>query len=534
LVVLNNRACRIAFAVILAASGVSFFTRWWTHVPWLTAYRWMTIDWRWLGMPMILIAILLLVPWSRKTGDRPRRFPGSALLSDGGIAMAAAVVALLGIGTIISLWQIVSHEAPADNQAALRVDVVKYGIGLMLSGGALAGLLIALRRQHFSEHAHELAERAQAHTERDSEARRVTELYAKGVEQIGSDKAAVRLGGLYALERAAQENPGLRQTVVNVLCAYLRMPYPVKFVYLGDGDSGATPRGLPLVQYDTEPSNERDVARADAQEELQVRSTAQAILLRHLRDFEAAEVPPAERDLYWSAVEIDLSGATLVSWDCSQLRFGGPTFFDGAKFVGPAVFHEVTFDQVAWFNNCHFTEVADFQNVVFKYNASFNSALFADAFFHKIAFGYANFGSTTFNSAIFHETSFKNRAVFDSATFAQSASFQIVRFTGVVNFRRAKFHKTAVFNNVLFGGETFFSDAVLDGNALLDSLTFVEKAWFDGVTLPIHALFRGCAVAKPRAGRVDEWPTGWQASFTDFDEVWGSLEAIKQAKPASG
>ncbi|MEU6741925.1 hypothetical protein [Streptosporangium sandarakinum] len=53
----------------------------------------------------------------------------------------------------------------------------------------------------------------------------MTELYTKAVEQLGRDKAALRLGGLYALERLAQDSPGHRQIIVNVICAYLRMPY---------------------------------------------------------------------------------------------------------------------------------------------------------------------------------------------------------------------------------------------------------------------------------------------------------------------
>jgi hypothetical protein len=48
---------------------------------------------------------------------------------------------------------------------------------------------------------------------------RITDLYIKPVEQLGSDKAPVRLGGLYALERLAQGNPDQRQTIVNVPCA---------------------------------------------------------------------------------------------------------------------------------------------------------------------------------------------------------------------------------------------------------------------------------------------------------------------------
>jgi hypothetical protein len=54
---------------------------------------------------------------------------------------------------------------------------------------------------------------------------RVTDLYTKAADQLGSEKAPVRLAGMYALERLAQSTPEQRQTIVNVLCAYLRMPY---------------------------------------------------------------------------------------------------------------------------------------------------------------------------------------------------------------------------------------------------------------------------------------------------------------------
>ena len=79
--------------------------------------------------------------------------------------------------------------------------------------------MLAFRRQHHQEIATVL-------TDLDATERRITELYTKAVEQLGNDKAPVRLGGLYALERLAQDNPAHRQTIVNVICAYLRMPFP--------------------------------------------------------------------------------------------------------------------------------------------------------------------------------------------------------------------------------------------------------------------------------------------------------------------
>ncbi len=68
--------------------------------------------------------------------------------------------------------------------------------------------------RHEQDRAHKLAQSQQ-----------VTESYAKAVEQLGHAEAPVRLGAMYALERLAQDNPSRRQTIVDVLCAYLRMPY---------------------------------------------------------------------------------------------------------------------------------------------------------------------------------------------------------------------------------------------------------------------------------------------------------------------
>jgi hypothetical protein len=48
-----------------------------------------------------------------------------------------------------------------------------------------------------------LAGRRQWSSEHDATQRRITETYTKAVDQLGSDQAAVRLGGPYALERLA-------------------------------------------------------------------------------------------------------------------------------------------------------------------------------------------------------------------------------------------------------------------------------------------------------------------------------------------
>uniref|UniRef100_UPI003F49077F hypothetical protein n=1 Tax=Saccharothrix espanaensis TaxID=103731 RepID=UPI003F49077F len=183
-----------------------------------------------------------------------------------------------GVGWWLWWWiDGLALDNPVDkDRATARLDAVKIAASVAVGGGGLFALYLAALRQRTQEdelkarHA-ELAQRdrAQDDTRADAEARRITELYAKSAEQLGSDKAPVRLAGLYALERLAQDNPDrpdLRQTVVNVLCAYLRMPYTLP---------GAPP---------AEDADETLRARHDERwQEQQVRLTAQRVLRDHLR-----------------------------------------------------------------------------------------------------------------------------------------------------------------------------------------------------------------------------------------------------------
>jgi Pentapeptide repeats (8 copies) len=50
----------------------------------------------------------------------------------------------------------------------------------------------------------------------------VTDRYTKAIDQLGSDKLDVRIGGIYALERIARDSPRDHPTVIEVLAAFVR------------------------------------------------------------------------------------------------------------------------------------------------------------------------------------------------------------------------------------------------------------------------------------------------------------------------
>ncbi|MEU4836437.1 pentapeptide repeat-containing protein [Streptosporangium sp. NPDC023615] len=50
----------------------------------------------------------------------------------------------------------------------------------------------------------------------------MTDRYTKAIEQLGSDKLDIRLGGIYALERIARDSARDHPTVMEVLAAFIR------------------------------------------------------------------------------------------------------------------------------------------------------------------------------------------------------------------------------------------------------------------------------------------------------------------------
>jgi uncharacterized protein YjbI with pentapeptide repeats len=143
-----------------------------------------------------------------------RLWPVGSVLS---LAFLTAVAVAGGV-----LWSLVEllgvHQLKAETQLTSKtlVDLVKLSFGVVAGAGALVALVVAYRRQRVDEDG-ALREATRLHTER----------FTAAVSQLGDTSAAVRLGGVHALSGLADDAPTkeLRQTCIDVLCAYLRLPY---------------------------------------------------------------------------------------------------------------------------------------------------------------------------------------------------------------------------------------------------------------------------------------------------------------------
>jgi uncharacterized protein YjbI with pentapeptide repeats len=119
----------------------------------------------------------------------------------------------------------------------LRRGVVCWVVGISIAAALLIGFVLGGGPSWYGKHHAALAPlltlaagvsvaavaliRHFAQTDADRQ-RRITESFSKAVEQLGSDKLEVRLGGIYSLERISKESPDDYWTVMENLTAFVR------------------------------------------------------------------------------------------------------------------------------------------------------------------------------------------------------------------------------------------------------------------------------------------------------------------------
>ncbi len=278
----------------------------------------------------------------------------------------ASAVLLVGVGG----WLLA-------DPATSRSDALKTG---GLAGGAIVALYalwlndrrrrVEERRQDVERQRHELeSQRAELDRERVADER-----FAKSVELLGHAADQVRVGAMHALAGLARSRPEYTQTVLDVLCSYLRRPFDV--------ERSVEPKPDP----DPAPDPERE-------RELTVRLTAQR-LLSDLLPARDAEGPAYDLDLTSAALEyFDLSGKLVgglllryaslrSSTNLGDCRFKGRVYFTAAgtgtsRLVGYFRCRGTVFESHAWFSGTTFAEGVEFTDTTFAGKTTFKDATFA-------------------------------------------------------------------------------------------------------------------------------------------------------------
>ena len=317
------------------------------------------------------------------------------------------VAAAIALAVVIYLQlQAVAVPRPGPNGGPAPrdpLDVIKTTITVAGFVGAVLVGVYGYRKQRLVEG-----------DARRADAEQLAQRYTTAADQLGHEKAAVRLAGVYAMARLADDWDEQRQVCLDVLCAYLRMPY----------------------EPDTASEKHREGER-------EVRYTIIRIIRDHLQDPSAPTT--------WCGLDLDFTNATFDGGRFDGAKFtGGRVFFDSAEFTGGRVsFYDVEFSGGRVFFG--YTKFAG-GDVTF-YDAEFTGG--------RVFFDSAEFagGEVSFYGAEFAG----GEVSFDDAEFTGGrVSFYDVEFTdGRVSFRDAKFTSGEVsFYDAKFtDGEVSFDDA---------------------------------------------------------------------------
>lgn len=362
------------------------------------------------------------------------------------------------LAVCVTTWWLLNGPPPAAQQT-VRIEALRTALAAGAGVGGAITVMLAFRRQRHNEI-------VAIQNKHDADERRVTELYTKAVEHLGSDKGAVRLGALYALERVAQAEVAQRQTIVNVICAYLRMPYS----YSQDS-------------YSTKDADQSNPATNSVQDseywgERQVRLAAQSILSKHLRDPESAKKRGDSEPAFWPDIDLNLSGAALFRLDFRNIKSSEMNFIE-ATFHEEALFDETEFPPTASFNKARFQKNVRFDHAVFTDDAIFNSAVFEDesSFEYTTFKGNANFNKVRFEGYASLPAIFERGAYFQGASFGRGVNFMGTHFPYSCDFYEAKFYDGAQ-----------FSKAVLNGAGFREA--YIESANFSEAQFTQYASFR--------------------------------------------
>jgi uncharacterized protein YjbI with pentapeptide repeats len=409
------------------------------------------------------------------------------------LVMAFAAAILVAAAVFYAGWDLLgARELKPERRIDSKTlfDLVKLSFGVVAGAGALVALVVAYRRQRVDEDG-ALREATRLHTER----------FTTAVSQLGDNSAAVRLGGVHALAGLADDAPtrDLRQTCIDVLCAYLRLPY-IAEDELPTGDSGARHTYLALRE---------------------VRHTVIRIIRDHLRL--APEQPNS-----WQGHDFDLTEVAFNGADFSNAVFSGGTVdFRGAVFSGGTLdFSQAAFSgSILTFSGAVFSGgMMDFRGAVFSDGwGNFSHAEFSGG---RIAFSSAEFcgGRITFDYAKFSGSA----VTFTGAEFSSGrlSVREAIFSNGTVDFRAAFSGSTVDFSSAEFsGGSVFFSGGDVYTIRTSTTTRIFGRTVFSAGTVD----FRGATFS---GGTVDFSDAEFSGATVDFSHALGA--APHGLVPASG
>ena len=343
---------------------------------------------------------------------------------------------------------------------------------------------------------------ASAFKERKAERR---ERYTKAVEQLGDEKAPIRMGGVYTLvglvdEWLEEENLSKPerakegQVIINNLCAYIRSPFTLASHY---GELSQDTPTTEVIYKDSQQKSHKkwQIISSNLYACIRSRFTPDSRHAELSQDSYTAFYKDREQEFYadkatleseadvrlgiikeihnrlqgseentpgtWSDFEYDFSGSTFFypvdltkSYYKKPVNFSGSTYegwadFTGSTYEGWADFSRSTYQNLADFSGSTYQgSMAGFSRFTYKGGADFSGSSYK---------GRADFsGSSYKGGACFYHSSYKDGANFHSSTYQIEVYFSDSTYQGEVYFHSSTYQGEADFSRSIFYSETYF------------------------------------------------------------------------------
>ena len=470
------------------------------------------------GLGILSLGYLVLILWSIFKKDEDPRWFHARILSSGIVGGSYAFL----LPVVMSLPE---GNVNSGGAAALRQAI-------LLATGGLIGLIALGETRRKNDNDREAAENLRIHQQdaldqqkdqfekqlekqqeqfdanafKDRKAER-RERYTKAVEQLGDEKAPIRMGGVYTLVGLVDEwleEESIRkyedrlkegQVIINNLCAYIRSPFTLASHY--DELMQDTP-GAEGVYQDKVQEFYADKATLDSEADVRLG------IIKEIHD--RLRGPKEETPGTWSDFEYDFSGSTFFypidltnSYYAKPINFSGSTYQGGADFTGStyqggadftgstyqggADFSRSTYQEEAYFTGSTYNDVADFSGSTYQGRAYFSRSTYQSR---------ANFTGSTYKSgANFSRSTYQGRANFSRSTYKSGANFSRSTYKSGANFTGSTYQSGAYFTGSTYQGRTYFTGSTYQGRASFTSSTYKIGASFTSSTYNDVADFSG-------------------------------------------
>ena len=410
------------------------------------------------------------------------------------LPIAILLITSIGLACALSIPQKVfeTPREPANDKSApvlLAQSNLRLAF-LYITGGAIAvmGLVETFRKNNNEKLKNDQdKEKNDREHERWVKAER-RERYAKAVEQLGDEKAPVRMGGVYTLvglvddwleEKSLSDDERLKegQAIINNLCAYIRSPFTLASYYDELSQASPTPEG---IYKDKEEEFYAD--KAVLESEADVRLGIIKEIHDHIQASRENNWGP------WSNFEYNFSGSVFFyPVELTKSYYKKPVNFSGSHYYKKVDFSGSTYEKDATFSTSNFRSTyrdeADFHGSAYTGEAYFSGSTYqGEADFHGSAYtDWAYFGSSTYqDEADFHGSAYTDWAYFSGSTYRGRADFSGSAYTDWAYFGSSTYQSRADFSGSTYQDEAYFGSSTYQGRADFCDSTYRGEADFSG------------------------------------------------------